>query len=108
MMQQLQYQDPMDPVSNTEFITQQAQFSQLETTQDMNTDLASSQAASLVGANVTITDPNNSQSTITGDVSSATISGTNSSIKINGTDYPVSSLQTINDPYVSGTSSSSN
>ena len=35
LVKQLQYQDPLDPVKNTEFTAQLAQFSQLETMTDM-------------------------------------------------------------------------
>lgn len=100
MMKQLQYQDPMSPVSNAEFIAQQAQFTQLSTTQEMSTNIASnnavSEALSLVGKSVTITDPNDSTKTITGSVKSATISGKNSTININGTDYGLSYLKSVN------------
>jgi flagellar basal-body rod modification protein FlgD len=100
LMQELQYQDPLDPVDNKEFIAQQAQFTQLSTTQEMNKNIASgngaTQAASLVGENVTLTDPNDNQKTITGTVSSAIIKGQNSSIIINGKEYPLSSLKSVN------------
>ena len=100
MMKQLQYQDPMEPVSNTEFISQQAQFTQLSTTQDMNKNIASnntiSQALSLVGKNVTLTDPNDVTKTITGNVTSSTINGTNSTINVNGKDYALTSLKSVN------------
>jgi len=102
MMKQLQYQDPMEPVSNTEFIAQQAQFSQLSTTQEMNTNIANnnsaSQAMSLVGKSVTLTDPDNKGKTITGTVESSTINGTKSTIKVNGKDYSMSYLKAVNEP----------
>lgn len=100
MMKQLQYQDPMEPTSNTEFIAQQAQFTQLSTTQEMNNNIASnnsvSQAVSLIGKNVTLIDPDDSTKTITGNVTSATIDGKNSAIRINGKDYSLSYLKTVN------------
>ena len=100
MMKQLQYQDPMEPVSNSEFIAQQAQFSQLSTTQEMNSNIASnntvSQALSLVGKNVTLTDPNDVTKTITGNVTSSTINGKNSTINVNGKDYALTYLKSVN------------
>lgn len=99
MMKQLQYQDPMDPVSNTEFIAQQAQFSQLESTTTMSNNIASnnsiSQALSLVGKSVTLTDPDNKDNIISGKVSSASINGKNSSITVNGKHYALSSLKSV-------------
>lgn len=100
LMQELQYQDPLDPVDNKEFISQQAQFTQLSTTQEMNKNIASgngaTQAASLVGENVTLTDPDDNKKTITGNVTSAIINGQNSSIVINGKEYPLSCLKSVN------------
>lgn len=100
MMKQLQYQDPMEPVSNTDFIAQQAQFSQLSTTQDMSSNIASNNAAtqamSLVGKTVTLTDPDDNSKTITGKVESSTIKGTKSTINVNGKDYSMSYLKSVN------------
>jgi flagellar basal-body rod modification protein FlgD len=60
---QLKNQDPMNPTSDTDFIGQMAQFSQLEQTTNMataNTELAAQQtgarAISLLGRNVTYPD----------------------------------------------------
>lgn len=101
MMKQLQYQDPMDPVSNTEFIAQQAQFSQLETSNTMSANIASnngiSQALSLVGKKVTLTDPDNKNKTISGTVSSASINGKDSSIMVNGKSYALSLLKSVSE-----------
>lgn len=102
MMKQLQYQDPMEPVSNTEFIAQQAQFSQLSTTQDISASLAassaSSQAASLVGQHVTLTNPDDKTKTISGEVTSATMKGANSAITVNGKSYALSYLKSVDTP----------
>ena len=69
MLEQLQYQDPLNPVSNTEFLSQQAMFTQLEKIMDIDSEVSSSnaiqQTLSLVGKEVTITDPDNKNKTIT-------------------------------------------
>lgn len=54
LVAQMQYQDPLEPTSNTEYISQYAQFSQVEQIQNMaaSTDLA--RASSLVGEMVYI------------------------------------------------------
>lgn len=102
MLKQIQFQDPMAPTDNAQMVTQQAQFSQLSATNELKDTTAKNdanvQAASLVGENVTITDPNDKTGTktITGTVTSATIDGTSSTIHINKTDYPISLLKTIN------------
>lgn len=54
LVAQMKYQDPLEPTSNTEYISQYAQFSQVEQMQNMaaSTDLA--RASSLVGQEVYI------------------------------------------------------
>ncbi len=54
LVTQLQYQDPLNPQSNTEFVAELAQFSSLEEMQNMTGALSNSQALGLVGKNVVI------------------------------------------------------
>jgi flagellar basal-body rod modification protein FlgD len=54
LVTQLQYQDPLSPQSNEEFVSQLAQFSTLEEMQSMTSSLTNSQALTLVGKNVII------------------------------------------------------
>ncbi len=63
LVAQMQYQDPLEPTSNTEYIAQYAQFSQVEQIQNMaaSTDLA--RASSLVGEHVYIKTTNSHGST---------------------------------------------
>lgn len=49
LVAQMQYQDPLEPTSNTEFISQYAQFSQVEQMQNMAATSELSRATSLVG-----------------------------------------------------------
>ncbi len=91
MITQLQNQDPLDPMDNSEFLSQQATFTQVSTLQEMNENLTTygdallsinssslnsstlNQAMNLVGQTVTATDPDNANETITGKVDSVTI-----------------------------------
>ena len=99
MMKQLQYQDPMAPVSNAEFIAQQAQFSQLSTTQEMSKNISMNnsimQTLALVGKEVTMTDPNHPTQTITGVVSEAKFTNNGSSLLVNGKEYPISLVKSV-------------
>lgn len=54
LVAQLQYQDPLNPQTNQEFIGELTQFSTLEEMQNMTGSLSNSQALSLVGRNVII------------------------------------------------------
>lgn len=96
MMEQLKYQDPLDPVSNSEFIAQQAQFSQLEATQEISETLAQSttvtQALTLVDKHVILQDPNDATKVLSGNVDAVYMNGENTSITVGGKNYPLSSV----------------
>lgn len=102
MMQQLQYQDPLKPTDNTEFIAQQAQFTQVSATQEMNERMTENnaimQTLALVGKKVELTDPTNSKNTITGIVSQAQFTSDGANIIVNGKSYPISLVKTVQDP----------
>ena len=76
----LSNQNPLEPTSDTEFIAQLAQFSSLEQLQSMNETMAQSQAYSLVGKEVYVTD-STGKNVVTG-----TVDGV---IKISGINYVV-------------------
>lgn len=52
LVAQMKYQDPLEPTSNTEYISQYAQFSQVEQMQNMAATSELSRASSLVGKQV--------------------------------------------------------
>lgn len=52
LVTQLQYQDPLNPASDTEFIGQLAQFSALEQMENLNVAMSNQNAFGLVGKNV--------------------------------------------------------
>lgn len=79
LLTQLNYQDPMKPMDNQQFMAQLAQFTSLEQTQQLNTkidQLISTQAAlqsvGLIGRTVDITV---SSGTVTGTVKALSLSG---------------------------------
>lgn len=53
LVTQLQYQDPMNPMEDKEFIAQMAQFTSLEQMQNMNSSMMASQATSMIGKKIT-------------------------------------------------------
>ena len=102
MITQLQNQDPLEPMDNTEFLSQQAMFTQVNSLQEMNQHLTTygdailsmnnsmlissnlTQAMSLVGQNVTAIDPENKDATITGKVEAVKITENGLMYTING------------------------
>ena len=52
LVAQMKYQDPLEPTSNTEYISQYAQFSQVEQMQNMAGSMDLQRASSLVGKEV--------------------------------------------------------
>lgn len=54
LVAQMKYQDPLQPTSNTEYISQYAQFSQVEQMQNMSSSMDLQRASALVGEEVYI------------------------------------------------------
>jgi len=95
LITQLRYQDPLQPMQDREFIAQMAQFSSLEQMQNLNASLdslrlmeAASQAASLIGREVTLLSPSGTD-TITGIVESVTFNLGVPQIVVDGVEYPL-------------------
>lgn len=113
LMVQLKNQDPMNPMSNQDFIAQQAQFTQVTELQKLNETLTASnsllQASSLIGKEVTLIDPNDTSQRITGIVEGAIYTGQEAGITINGKNYPLGLIESIKEPGAdTGTDNSAN
>lgn len=97
---QMQYQDPLNPSSNTEYVAQLATFSQLEQLQNLAATQTKSQAFSLVGKEVTVNssdDSSKSATTVSGKVDFVTISGDSTKLSINGKLYSIDLLTSVTD-----------
>ena len=70
LVAQMKYQDPLEPTSNTEYISQFATFSELEQMQNMSATLELSRASSLVGQTVLmrVTDSSGREKIVQGNV----------------------------------------
>jgi flagellar basal-body rod modification protein FlgD len=88
LVTQLQYQNPLDPMDNTAFVAQMAQFSSLEQMQNLNATMAKMQASNLIGS--TINFSNDSGNSITGVVGgTSTASGVTSLVVgVDAVQYP--------------------
>ncbi|MCI5667952.1 MAG: hypothetical protein MR291_04200 [Oscillospiraceae bacterium] len=101
-------QDPMEPTSNTEFVTQMAQFTSLQYSKDAATYAQSNYASSLVGKTVTAQKMDGSEVvTKTGVVDSVMKSGDSYTIKIDGVSFDISKVISIADSSTDSTGTGS-
>ena len=104
LVTQLQNQDPLNPVDNTQMLAQLAQFSALEemtqvaetdaqiqsAVQSLESEMSLLMAHSLIGASVTVQDASGNQ--VQGTVSSVTMSQGTPQVVVNGTSYPLTQV----------------
>jgi flagellar basal-body rod modification protein FlgD len=90
VLEELTYQDPLNPVSNYEFVSQLGQFSQLQLSQTLNTDMtqmltaqAAMQATGLIGQTVDVSASDGS--TLSGQVTAVAFSNGQPSLTIETT-----------------------
>lgn len=96
MVSEMTNQDPLEPTSNTEFITQLASFSQLSYMRDSSTYAMANYASSLVGKVVTATKPDGkNQITKTGVVESVSKKGDSYNLFIDGEAFDISKVTKV-------------
>ena len=90
-------QDPMSPMSNTDFVEQMAQFTSLQTMQDLNYYSTASFAASLVGKTVTMASVSASgeMQVETGPVQAINLNGKEFEIRVNNKIFTIKNLMEI-------------
>ena len=97
LVAQMQYQDPLEPTDNTQYIAQMATFTQVEATKEMNDNTLQDMASNLVGKQVIMTTTQNSNGYIGGTVDYwETINGT-VYLGIGGKLYDIADLDTVMD-----------
>jgi flagellar basal-body rod modification protein FlgD len=97
---QMQYQDPLNPSTDTEYVAQLATFSQLEQMQNLVSSSDKFLAFSLVGNNVrlnSVNDATGSIQTIDGNVDYIVMSNDKIKLSVDGNLYTMDQLQRVND-----------
>lgn len=99
LVAQMKYQDPLEPTSNTEYISQLATFSSLEEMQNLNSTMEATQAANLVGKQVIIkvTSSTGETSYVTGQVDYIVRENGNTYLSVNNGLYSIDDLDTVVD-----------
>ncbi len=99
LVAEMQNQDPLEPSTNTEWISQLATFSQLEELQSLTSTTENSQVFSLVGKQVIVTTESASGQTIkkSGLVDYATYSGGEAKLSVDGSLYSIDNLYSVID-----------
>jgi flagellar basal-body rod modification protein FlgD len=99
LVAQMKYQDPLEPTSNTEYISQYATFSELEQMQNMSATLELSRASTLVGQTVLlkVTDSSGNTTTVQGNVDYVTYENSKAYLSVNGELYSMDDLYTVAD-----------
>lgn len=99
LVAQMKYQDPLEPTSNTEYISQYAQFSQVEQMQNMSSSMDLQRASSLVGEQVYVktTGSNGVTNIVQGKVDYVVYENGKAYLSINEQLYSLDDLDTVAD-----------
>ena len=97
---ELQNQDPTEPVSNTEYVAQLAQFNSLQQMSSLNGSMSKSQAYSLIGMQVSYsaTDSTGKSISGTGIAKSVVSSGNDVYVMVDGNKIKLASITKVETP----------
>ncbi len=100
LVAQMKYQDPLQPTSNTEYISQYAQFSQVEQMNNMAASMDLQRASQLVGKEVYVKTTGNNGETkyVQGKVDYVVYENNKAYLAINESLYSIDDLDTVHDP----------
>lgn len=108
LITQMQYQDPLNPMDNTEMVAQLAQFSALEQMQNVATSTSYNQAVNMIGKSITATVYNEitkQYDYVDGVAQSVNIKNGEVYLKVDDVDVPIGSVATVEESATSGTNS---
>lgn len=99
LVAQMKYQDPLEPTSNTEYISQYATFTEVEQMQNMAESMTLSRASDLVGKTVVVNteDSNGNTVQIQGSVDYVTYSNGSAFVNIGGVSYDADNVASVID-----------
>lgn len=99
LVAEVQNQDPLEPTSNTEWISQYATFSELEAMSNMSASFDLSRASALVGKTVVLntTSETGKSTVVQGKVDYVTYEGGKAYLSINGSTYSMDDLHDVVD-----------
>ncbi len=99
LVAQMKYQDPLEPTSNTEYISQYATFAQVEQMQNMAATMELSRASSMVGKLVEIItkDSSGNMKSVSGIVEYVTYENHKAFVSVNGELYSADDVNAVID-----------
>ena len=99
LVAQMKYQDPLEPTSNTEYISQLATFSELEEMQNLNANNELQRASSLVGKEVVVKTVSDTGKVTydSGKVNYVVYENGKAILGVNGEEYPLDQVSEVAD-----------
>ncbi len=95
LMAEMSNQDPLEPMSNTEFVSQMAQFTALQAQKENLTYSMSNYAAGLVGKTLTVNAQNEDGTLVSGLCTGMSINGSDVKVTVNGAQYEISAIKAV-------------
>ncbi|MCR4798020.1 MAG: hypothetical protein K5853_06170, partial [Lachnospiraceae bacterium] len=96
LVTEMQYQDPLQPTDNSQYVQEMATFSQVEALNTVSASMQDMQSANFVGKYVTILDAESGEET-SGYVDYITMDGNDRKVSIEGTLYDADSVTSVQD-----------
>jgi len=97
LITQLRYQDPLNPMDDTQFVAQMAQFTSLEQMQNMNKSISLTQAYGMIGKQVSgaVRDDAGTAYDVTGAVESVSIKNGEVYLEVNGSEMRLEEVKKL-------------